>query len=55
MFLFIVIQDRERHIKRIWKGVDAEQRKHFAQKARENKKEYFKNKQVRENLLKLKL
>ncbi|KAK7078608.1 hypothetical protein SK128_001669, partial [Halocaridina rubra] len=42
------VADRERQIRRIWKNLkDTEQKKMLIQTARENKKEYYKNKQFR--------
>ncbi|XP_071540275.1 uncharacterized protein trr isoform X3 [Panulirus ornatus] len=42
------VADRERQIRRIWKNLkDTDQKKILIQRARENKKEYYKNKQFR--------
>ncbi|XP_066943900.1 histone-lysine N-methyltransferase 2C-like isoform X12 [Macrobrachium rosenbergii] len=47
------VPDRERQIRRIWKNLkDAEQKKMLIQTARENKKEYYKNKQEQQRALK---
>ena len=40
-FVFLI------QVKRVWKGLDQELRKEFTARARENKKDYYKNKQVR--------
>ncbi|KAK8388323.1 hypothetical protein O3P69_020366 [Scylla paramamosain] len=50
---FPAVADRERQIKRIWKNLkDTEQKKKLIQRARENKKEYYKNKQEQQRALK---
>ncbi|XP_068205977.1 histone-lysine N-methyltransferase 2C-like isoform X15 [Palaemon carinicauda] len=47
------VPDRERQIRRIWKNLkDTEQKKMLIQTARENKKEYYKNKQEQQRALK---
>ncbi|XP_050716817.1 histone-lysine N-methyltransferase 2C-like isoform X5 [Eriocheir sinensis] len=50
---FPAVADRERQIRRIWKNLkDTEQKKMLIQRARENKKEYYKNKQEQQRALK---